>query len=565
MAEGHYLALYRKYRPRTFEDVRGRDAIVRTLKNQIMTGRIAHSYLFCGTRGTGKTTIAKIFAKAVNCEDPRDGSPCGECSSCRAIEANADLNVAEMDAASNNSVDDIRRIIEQVAYSPTQGRYRIYILDEAHMLSPSASNALLKTLEEPPSYAIFILATTEPNKLPVTILSRCQRFDFGRLPVPVIEGRLREVAEMEGLTVEDKAYHYLAGAADGSMRDGLSLLDQCNAFNYGNEVLTYERTLEILGAVDTEVFSRLFTAIHAHDVQTGLAVLDEILMQGRDMVQFITDYTWYLRNLMLLKASEKIGDSLDVSAENLRQMTAHARDTEMEEIMRDIRIFSALISEIRFSASRRILTEMAIIRACRPAMDGGQKERDLVSLMVRVQNLEEALVDSSASLLKVIGQGRIVVADADEIRIVKDDTEQAKKGKLVPEPEKMSQEQKVAFSKVLPEDIRKVAMEWSRLKDRMPSALSLFKNCLRGAVPRRGEGDSLLIEFGNRMLYDLANKEETKRLLQEFLAEQTGKQIRIEFKALDNGGENADNYPDLRPLDGFEGFDKINMDIETED
>ena len=179
MAEGHYLALYRKYRPRTFEDVRGRDAIVRTLKNQIMTGRIAHSYLFCGTRGTGKTTIAKIYAKAVNCEDPRDGSPCGECPSCRAIEANADLNVAEMDA--------------QVAYSPTQGRYRIYILDEAHMLSAAASNALLKTLEEPPSYAIFILATTEPNKLPVTILSRCQRFDFGRLPAPVIEGRLREV------------------------------------------------------------------------------------------------------------------------------------------------------------------------------------------------------------------------------------------------------------------------------------------------------------------------------------------------------------------------------------
>ena len=255
MAEGHYLALYRKYRPRTFEDVRGRDAIVRTLKNQIMTGRIAHSYLFCGTR-------------AVNCEDPRDGSPCGECSSCRAIEANADLNVAEMDAASNNSVDDIRRIIEQVAYSPTQGRYRIYILDEAHMLSPSASNALLKTLEEPPSYAIFILATTEPNKLPVTILSRCQRFDFGRLPVPVIEGRLREVAEMEGLTVEDKAYHYLAGAADGSMRDGLSLLDQCNAFNYGNEVLTYEfrctageRTVLVYINCDTGLEEQIYIVI----------------------------------------------------------------------------------------------------------------------------------------------------------------------------------------------------------------------------------------------------------------------------------------------------------------
>ena len=566
MAEGHYLALYRKYRPRTFEDVRGRDAIVRTLKNQIMTGRIAHSYLFCGTRGTGKTTIAKIYAKAVNCEDPRDGSPCGECPSCRAIEANADLNVAEMDAASNNSVDDIRRIIEQVAYSPTQGRYRIYILDEAHMLSASASNALLKTLEEPPSYAIFILATTEPNKLPVTILSRCQRFDFGRLPAPVIEGRLREVAEMEGLTIEDKAYHYLAGAADGSMRDGLSLLDQCNAFNYGNAVLTYERTLEILGAVDTEVFSRLFTSIHAHDVQTGLAVLDEILMQGRDMVQFITDYTWYLRNLMLLKASEKIADSLDVSAENLQQMIAHARDTEMEEIMRGIRIFSALISEIRFSASRRILTEMAIIRACRPAMDGAADGGGLENLTARIRSLEDKLIESENYLAQAIGQGRIIAVDAAENPDMSDKSGRMEKGRLVPEPRQMTQKQKADFAGALPEDLREVAAGWTRLRSLMPPGLGMLKGYLGQSIPRQGEGGCLLIELGNPMAYEhYKDDEETKRLLQEFLLEQTGKQIRIEFKALDNGGENADNYPDLRPLDGFEGFDKINMDIETED
>ena len=210
MADQHYLALYRKYRPRTFEDVRGRDVIVRTLRNQIVSGRIAHSYLFCGTRGTGK--------------------------------ADASLNVVEMDAASNNGVDDIRNIIDQVAYSPTQGKYRVYIIDEVHMLSTAAFNALLKTLEEPPSYAIFILATTEPNKLPVTILSRCQRYDYGRLSTETIEGRLREVSDAEELRVEDKALRYIAGAADGSMRDGLSLLDQCNAFNYGNEILTYEKT-----------------------------------------------------------------------------------------------------------------------------------------------------------------------------------------------------------------------------------------------------------------------------------------------------------------------------------
>ena len=193
MAETHYLALYRKYRPQTFEDVCGRDAIVRTLKNQITSGRIGHSYLFCGTRGTGKTTIAKIFAKAVNCEHPVDGSPCGECASCKAISEDANLNVVEMDAASNNGVDDVRNIIDQVAYSPTQGKYRVFIIDEVHMLSGAAFNALLKTLEEPPAYAIFILATTEPNKLPLTILSRCQRYDFGRLSVQTIEDRLKVI------------------------------------------------------------------------------------------------------------------------------------------------------------------------------------------------------------------------------------------------------------------------------------------------------------------------------------------------------------------------------------
>ena len=281
MPDEKYLALYRKYRPNDFDDVRGRDAIVRTLKNQIISGRIGHSYLFCGTRGTGKTTIARIFARAVNCENQKDGNPCGECATCRAIAAEANLNVMELDAASNNSVDDIRSIVDQVEYSPTQGRFRVFIIDEVHMLSNAAFNALLKTLEEPPSYVIFILATTEPNKLPITILSRCQRYDFGRLSSEIIEDRLREVAQMESLQVEDKVFRYIASAADGSMRDGLSLLDQCNAFNYGGGELTYERTLEILGAVDTRVFGELYRGIHKGKAADALAVLDEILMQGR--------------------------------------------------------------------------------------------------------------------------------------------------------------------------------------------------------------------------------------------------------------------------------------------
>ena len=371
MPDQEYLALYRKYRPNDFDDVRGRDAIVRTLKNQIISGRIGHSYLFCGTRGTGKTTIARIFARAVNCENQKDGNPCGECATCRAIAAEANLNVMELDAASNNSVDDIRSIVDQVEYSPTQGRFRVFIIDEVHMLSNAAFNALLKTLEEPPSYVIFILATTEPNKLPITILSRCQRYDFGRLSSKIIEDRLREVAQMESLQVEDKVFRYIASAADGSMRDGLSLLDQCNAFNYGGGELTYERTLEILGAVDTRVFGELYRGIHKGKAADALAVLDEILMQGRELMQFVTDFTWYLRNLMLLKASEDTARTLDISADNIRLMIEEARMSEMDEIMRCISLFSSLPDLIRYSPNRRILTEMTIIRACRSAMDDG--------------------------------------------------------------------------------------------------------------------------------------------------------------------------------------------------
>lgn len=225
-----YTALYRKWRPKDFKDVKGQDAIVTTLQNQIKSNRIGHAYLFCGTRGTGKTSIAKIFAKAVNCENPIDGNPCGECASCKLIAAGNSMNVIEIDAASNNSVEDVRQIRENVAYSPADAKYKVYIIDEVHMLSQGAFNALLKTLEEPPSYVIFILATTESHKIPVTILSRCQRYDFKRIPQDTISSRLHEIISSEKIAAEEKAIEYIARIADGGMRDALSLLDQCSAF-----------------------------------------------------------------------------------------------------------------------------------------------------------------------------------------------------------------------------------------------------------------------------------------------------------------------------------------------
>ena len=377
-----YTALYRKFRPTEFEDVKGQDAVVKTLKNQIRTGRISHAYLFCGTRGTGKTTVAKIFAKAVNCEHPVDGSPCGECEMCKAIAAGTSMNVIEIDAASNNGVDNIREIREEVAYRPTEGRYKVYIIDEVHMLSAGAFNALLKTLEEPPEYVIFILATTEAHKIPVTILSRCQRYDFKRISIETICDRLNELIEKEGLDVEDKAVRYIARMADGGMRDALSLLDQCVAFYIG-ERLTYDRVLEVLGAVDVDVFSRIFKELVARDVKGVIETLDELIMQGRELSQLAADFTWYLRNLLLLKSSENMEDVLDVSTENLARMKEEAELIEMDELIRYIRIFSDLTNQLKFSSQKRVLLEVTFIKLCRPQMESGPD-----ALLSRIRALE---------------------------------------------------------------------------------------------------------------------------------------------------------------------------------
>ena len=307
-----YTALYRKFRPGEFDQVKGQEHIVTTLRNQIETGRIGHAYLFCGTRGTGKTTVAKILAKAVNCEHPVDGNPCNTCEMCQKINKQASMNVIEIDAASNNGVGNIRDIIEEVQYSPAEGKYKVYIIDEVHMLSTGAFNALLKTLEEPPSYVVFILATTEPHKIPITIHSRCQRYDFRRISNDVIAKRLHEVVEREQIVAEEKALQYIARMAEGSMRDALSLLDQCIAFYLGKE-LTYEGALDVLGAVDTAVYSRMFQAVVKQNVMDCIGLLDEMMMLGRDLNQFINEFIWYLRGLLLLDAADDGGDLLDVS------------------------------------------------------------------------------------------------------------------------------------------------------------------------------------------------------------------------------------------------------------
>ena len=377
-----YQALYRKWRPQVFADVKGQDHIVKTLQNQIGSGRIGHAYLFCGTRGTGKTTVAKILARAVNCEHPVDGSPCGECPSCRQIAAGTSLNVVEIDAASNNGVENIREIREQVQYPPTEGKYRVYIIDEVHMLSTGAFNALLKTLEEPPSYVIFILATTEVHKIPITVLSRCQRYDFRRITLDTITARLKELTEAENMPVEDKALRYVAKAGDGSMRDALSLLDQCAAFHFG-ETLTYEHVLDVLGAVDNSVFRDLFHAIRENRTKDCILKLDEMVVQGRELSQFVVDFIWFLRNLLLLKTADDAEDLLDMSEDNLAQMREDAALVDENTLMRYIRVFSELSNQIRFANQKRVLIELAFIKLTKPEM-----EQNMDSILERLEKLE---------------------------------------------------------------------------------------------------------------------------------------------------------------------------------
>ena len=395
-----YMALYRKFRPQTFDQVKGQDHVVRTLRNQIKNNRIGHAYLFCGTRGTGKTSVAKLFARAINCLDSKDGEPCGVCENCRTAMKDSFIDIVEVDAASNTGVDDIRRIIDEIMYTPVKGRYKVYIIDEAHMLTGPAFNAFLKTLEEPPSYAVFILATTEPHKLPVTILSRCQRYDFHRIGTDTIAENLKTLVNAEGVEADDRALRYIARMGDGSMRDSVSLLDKCISFNLG-EKLTYDNVLKTLGAADTDVFSRVFNAVYSGEAIPALKELEAFVSAGGDISRFISDLIWYLRSMLLLTVDKSTGaEMLGISEENLAVLADDAEKADAAVLMRYIRILSELINEIRYSPSKQILCEVAFIKLARPQM-----ESDSGSLADRIRQLEAKLEGKAAAAQPHSGAG----------------------------------------------------------------------------------------------------------------------------------------------------------------
>ncbi len=360
-----YKALYRKWRPETFDKVAGQDAVMTTLKNQISAERIGHAYLFCGTRGTGKTSAAKIFARAANCPNAvkNGGNPCNECEICESIKNGSSMNVFEIDAASNNGVDNIRDIREETAYPPVEGRYKVYIIDEVHMLSTGAFNALLKTLEEPPSYVIFILATTDPQKVPATILSRCQRYDFKRLSKKRIAEHLKEIAVSEGMDIEDKAISYVAEAADGSMRDALSILDQCMSYHGGGH-LGYEDVLNIIGAADDSQYSKLYNEIISGNTIGALNLINELINAGTDIMQLINDMVWYLRNVLLAGSADISEDILDLSEDRLDMAAADYKKTSVKRLTGILGEFAELSNKARFAPQKRVLLEVLAIRLC---------------------------------------------------------------------------------------------------------------------------------------------------------------------------------------------------------
>jgi len=377
-----------------FEDVVEQEHVVKTLKNSISAGRIAHAYLFCGTRGTGKTTMAKIFSRAINCENSANGDPCNECEVCKGILNGSLLDVIEIDAASNNSVDNVREIRDEVVYAPSKARYKVYIIDEVHMLSSGAFNALLKTLEEPPAHVVFILATTEPHKLPATILSRCQRFDFRRIPVESIVKRIEHIAKSSEVSIENEGLKLIARMSDGALRDAISILDQC--ISLGNKHLTYDDVLSVVGIVNNTFIADIVDAINAKEVDKVLHLINVLVMDGKNITQFVSDVVLYYRNLLICSTSKNPEEIIEASREMIQRMKEQSKGMSNLEITSVIKELSALEATMKWSTHARVLLEVALIKLCENSIDIND-----AGLTERIEFLEKKINDMLANGVKV--------------------------------------------------------------------------------------------------------------------------------------------------------------------
>lgn len=433
-----HKALYRAYRPQTFKDVVGQEHIIRTLKNQIQNNNVGHAYLFCGTRGTGKTSTAKIFARALNCQNSVDEEPCNECEVCKDILSDNIMDVIEIDAASNNSVDDIREIRENVKYTPAKCKYKVYIIDEVHMLSQGAFNALLKTLEEPPSYVIFILATTEPHKIPATILSRCQRFDFKRVTVKDMSTRMKEICDDVNVVVDDRALNLIARNSQGALRDALSILDQCMSFSEND--IEYKDVVDLLGTVNIEQLFEMAEYVIKEDTKKCLEILNEFVVWGKDIKNLIDDLIDHFRNLMVCKVSSDLDEIISLPEEIVEQLKAQASTIEVNDIIRILNILSTTQDAIKVSSNPRVLAEVSIMKLSQPMFDESKE-----SLLKRISNLEE-----------VIKSGKININNNVEI-------ESKKEAKETSEKNEVEAEEEVFYEEVKSEDVELIEKSWENI------------------------------------------------------------------------------------------------------
>lgn len=520
-----YQALYRRFRPKTFDEVLGQEHITTTLKNQIVKGNIGHAYIFSGTRGTGKTSTAKIFARAVNCLHTEDGNPCNSCEVCKGILDENVMDVIEMDAASNNSVDDVRELREKVKYPPSKGRYKVYIIDEVHMLSKGAFNALLKTLEEPPKHLIFILATTEVEKLPQTILSRCQRFDFKRVTTKDIVKNMKNICGEIGVDVDDKVLNLIARNSDGAMRDALSLLDQCISFKEGK--LTLEDALQILGITNNDIIFEMVDSIKARGIEKSLHIIDEIMQKGKDVNQFIKDLLVHYRNLMIVKTSTNPSDIIDFEEETIERYKEQVQDVSLPYILNALKILNQAENSSKWSSQPRIVLEMAIIKLI--------DSIDISSLEERIERLEEAMQNGSMPNIEKKGT---VQSQKKEKRAEKIEVE--KKEEKVESQENSEEviDQNGIIDDEKDMDLGTVQKEWSNfMKELKKQRISLQALLVEGKILSMENG-VLTIGFaeGFGIHKEAVSKKGNKEYIEKALASYFNKNIRVEFVMEDEFG-----------------------------
>jgi len=534
-----YQALYRQWRPTDFSSMVAQEAVIATLRNQITTGRIAHAYLFCGSRGTGKTSTAKIMARAINCEHPDNGDPCGQCESCQRLLRDESMDVMEIDAASNNGVDEIRDLRETVKYPPQQGKFKVYIIDEVHMLSASAFNALLKTLEEPPAHVVFILATTEPQKLPATILSRCQRFDFGRIPAGQIAGRLRQAVEGAGGTATDASLNMIARAAEGGMRDALSILDMC--LGYRSDV-DEALVRNVLGTSDKSFLFRFTEALEREDAATLMAMVDELMRAGREPMVFAKDVSQHLRALLMARCCpDDLASLLDLTQEDAEEYVGQAQNFTDTRLMRMMELFMTVETDLRWASSPRIVLENAALKACLRT-----READTAALNDRIAQLEKQVAD----LTEKLKNGVVAAAPAPVEKAAR------------PAPKKPEAPQ----VKVLTPTGRSAADTWkeavSALNKTQPQVAGFLKfgkmvGC--DGVTYRWEAP------GNMPFYaDILNREDKRNLVAAALTEAAGVESRFEA-AVEGANAPAADDGEASLLAGLEEtFSKANVMVQEE-